>query len=252
MSTHESVVVVGDRFEEFLAQRGTVAATELLARLRHGDLPERLTVSVGQGLTADQLSELSVLAAMHAGTVLIRQGEVPAHVEQGLTHKHDARNVLIGPVERTAEGTYRAPLLLDERVEVLADHLTGLHIPAVTLLEAARQTWTVVTEQFLLDPGPATRFVISSVSSAFHRFVFPLPATVEYRLRGREATPVGESLAFTVTILQGGETAAVFEAEIRVIPLRFAEKQEVMAARLAVRQELAAEREPALAGAGGR
>ncbi|MFD5075728.1 AfsA-related hotdog domain-containing protein [Streptomyces sp. NPDC058371] len=248
-----SVVVVGDRFTEFLALRGTIAASDLLARLRTGDIPGELTVSVGQGLSADQLSELSVLAAMNRGSVFIRQGEVPAHVEQRLTHKHDAKNVLIGPVEETGDGGYRAALLLDQRVEVLADHLTGLHIPAVTLLEAARQTWTVVTEQFLLDDEPPARFVISSVDSAFHRFVFPLPATVEYRLRGRERTPVGQAIAFTVSVRQGGEIAAEFTVEIRVIPQRFAEKQELMAARAAVRQGLAAAEavaaEPVLAGA---
>lgn len=251
----EAVVVVGDRFEEFLAQRGTVAATDLLARLRTRDLPGRLEITVGQGLSADQLSELSVLAEMSAGTVHIRQGEVPAPVDRRLTHKHDAKNVLIGPVQEAGEGTYRAPLLLDQRVEVLADHLTGLHIPAVTLLEAARQTWTVVTE-----PVPARRRAADPVRDQLGELLLPpvrLPAAgdVEYRLRGRTASPVGQSIAFTVQIHQGGEVAAVFEAEIRVVPQRFAEKQEVMAARTAVRRQLAAPaaagREPALAGAGG-
>ncbi|WP_354641715.1 AfsA-related hotdog domain-containing protein [Kitasatospora camelliae] len=249
--TDETMVVVGDRFEEFLENKGTVPAGVLLERLRNGDLPPRIQLTVGQGLTAAQLAELAALAERGPTIVAIRQGAVPAPAERRLTHKHDAKNVLIGTVEQTGAGTFRAPLVLDERVEVLEDHLTGQHIPAVTLLEAARQTWTVVTEQFLLTEDIPTRFVINSVDSAFHRFVFPLPATLEYRLVSHQRSPVGQTIAFTVEVHQQGEKAATFNAEIRVIPQLFAAKQEAMAARQAVRDELTALASPELAGVGG-
>lgn len=234
----ETLTVVGDRFEEFLALPGTVAASLLLELLRTGEA-RPLRITVGQGLTGEQLTELDGLVA--AGRcVLATQRQVPQPVERAVTHKTYDKNVLIGDLEALGEGRYRAPLVLDERVEVLEDHLTGLHIPAVTLLEAARQTWTAVTERYLVGAEPSTRFVIGHVNSTFLNLVFPLPAHLEYRPVRRERGPVGEAIGFTVEVQQTGRIAARFEAEIRAIPQRFAVKQETMAARQSLRDANAA------------
>lgn len=221
-------IAVGDRFEEFLGNNGTAPVTTLLDELRSGALPPTAEIVVGQGLSAAQLRELRDLTT----------AEVPLPVERRLTHKHDEKNVLIGDLRQTGPDTYAAPLLLDERVEVLEDHLTGQHIPAVTLLEAARQTWTVAIEQHVLTDEAPTRFVIGSIRSTFHSFVFPLPATVEFRLTGHRSSPVGASVDCLLTVRQGERAAAEFEVNIRVIPQAVAVKQEAMAARQAVRAAL--------------
>jgi hypothetical protein len=234
---HErSVMVVGDRFEEFLTHPGTISVSALLEYLRSGGGEGPPNITVGQGLTGEQLAELDKYAVT-GRCVLATQDRVPLPVERDVTHKVYDKNVLIGEIEHLGEGRYRTPLVLDERVEVLEDHLTGLHIPAVTLLEAARQTWTAVTERHLISPEPRSRFVISHVNSTFLNFVFPIPAHLEYRLRRCEEGPVGQVIAFTVEVQQTGRIAARFEAEIRVIPVRFAEKQEAMAARQTLRDE---------------
>ena len=248
MSTGTPLVVVGDRFADFHAQPGVIAASALLEDLRGGRGTQTLRVTVGQGLTAAQLDELEHFARS-SGTLEIDGGQVPHPVERSVTHKAHDKNVLIGPVDDHGGGHYRAPLVLDDRVEVLEDHLTGLHIPAVTLLEAARQMWTAVTEQHLIDPGPRTRFVIDHVRSSFHSFVFPLPAHLEYTLARLEHGAVGQVAAFTVEVHQCGRLAARFEAQIRVVPELFADKQERMAARQALRDTTAGRPAPAAAGA---
>ncbi|MET7570699.1 AfsA-related hotdog domain-containing protein [Streptomyces sp. NPDC005492] len=231
--------VVGDRFKEFLGNAGTVPVTDLLDALRSGDLTAAPPIVVGQGLSADQLRELRERTG----------ADVPLPVGRELTHKHEDKNVLIGPVRLAGPDLYTAPLLLDQRVEVLEDHLTGQHIPAVTLLEAARQTWTVVIEQFLPSTEEPTRFVIGSIRSAFHSFVFPLPATIEFRLVRQDASPVGSSVDCVLTVRQDSRTAAEFETTIRVIPEAVAVKQESMAARQAVRAALSEAAVPAPAAA---
>ncbi|WP_059012122.1 AfsA-related hotdog domain-containing protein [Streptomyces specialis] len=240
----EALVVVGDRFEEFLANRGTVPVSVLLDRLRAGELPESLALAIGQGLTDNQLAELrDLMSGAAAG--------IPHRAERALTHKHRAENVLVGPVRRLAEDRFTADLVLDERVEVLADHLTGQHIPAITILEAARQLWTVVTEQYLIAGTERTRFVIGSVNSSFHSFVFPMPATLRYELLGHSTTPVGAIYRCRVGVHHGDEpAAAVVEAEYRVIPEKLSAKQEAMAARRAIAAQVAALSEAAEAEAG--
>ncbi|TGA95340.1 hypothetical protein E2651_34465 [Streptomyces sp. MZ04] len=224
-------IAVGDRFKEFLGNDGTVPATALLDELRSGTLSPTAEIVLGQGLSGAQLRELRDLTT----------ADVPLPVERHLTHKYDEKNVLIGDVREDGPDTYVAPLLLDERVEVLADHLTGQHIPAVTLLEAARQTWTVVIEQHVVSGDAPTRFVIGSIRSAFNSFVFPLPATIEFRLTGHRTSPVGTSVDCELTVRQDGRAAAEFAVNIRVIPEAVAVKQEAMAARQAIRSALSGE-----------
>ncbi|MEV6838815.1 AfsA-related hotdog domain-containing protein [Streptomyces sp. NPDC051133] len=228
-------VVVGDRFEEFLQNPGTAPVSELIDGLRAGELSAATPLVPGQGLTAGERRELGALT----GT------DLPLPSDRLPTHKRQEHNVLIGEVRRTGPDAYAAPLLLDQRVEVLSDHLTGQHIPAVTLLEAARQTWTAVTERFLLPDGEPRRFVIAAIRAEFHSFVFPLPATVGLRLRARHAGPVGDTLELTVTVTQDGRQAAEFDATVRIVPQAVAVKQESMAARQAIRAALSAAPAPA-------
>jgi hypothetical protein len=247
----DAVIAVGDRFEDFLANRGTVPVSDLLARLRSGDVPDGLAVAIGQGLSDEELAEIRTLADRHAPAVTVAKPGVPERARQRLTHKHDAKNVLIGPVGQIGENRFAADLVLDQRVEVLADHLTGQHIPAITLLEAARQFWTVVTEQFYVTGPDRTRFVIGSVGSTFHSFVFPLAATLQYELLELTRTPVGPVFKCRISIHHGDTLASVIDAEYRVIPEPFSVKQEKIAARQAVVAELTRLRDqagPAMSG----
>ncbi|MGW7405201.1 AfsA-related hotdog domain-containing protein [Streptomyces sp. NPDC054833] len=247
----DAVIAVGDRFEDFLVNRGTVPVSDLLARLRSGDVPEGLAVAIGQGLSDEQLAEIRTLADRHAPAVTVAKSGVPERARQQLTHKHDAKNVLIGPVGQIGENRFAADLVLDQRVEVLEDHLTGQHIPAITLLEAARQFWTVVTEQFYVTGPDRTRFVIGSVGSTFHSFVFPLAATLQYELLELTPTPVGPVFKCRISIHHGDTLASVIDAEYRVIPEPFSVKQEKIAARQAVVAELTRLRDqaaPAMSG----
>lgn len=216
----DGLIVVGDRFEEFLANRTTVGASALLA----GDVDPAPGLVVGQGLSDEQLAALPA---------------APSRVAKELTHKRDPRNVMVGPPQRLADDEFVADLVVHEHNEVLEDHLTGQHIPAIALMEAARQLWTVVTEQFLLAEPGGGRFVVITMGGQFQRYVFPLPTTMHFRVVGREASPVGEMFRTRTTFRQNDADTAIVESEYRVVPERMAAKQESMAARQAIKACLA-------------
>lgn len=246
MTTHptDRLVVVGDRFEEFLGNPSTVGATALIQQLHDRPDPDQApAVVVGQGLTAEQLATIEKLGAGNGADGEENEG-VPTRVERQLTHKHDPRNVMVGPPRRLddADDEFVAALVVDEHNEVLEDHITGQHIPAVALLEAARQLWTVVTEQFLLTEPGQGRFVVISMGGRFHRYVFPLPTTLRFQVKSREATPVGEVFRTRTVVRQNGRDVAEVSSEYRVVPETLAAKQESMAARQAIRVCLAGRR----------
>jgi len=213
--------VVGDRFTAFHGHRGVVRATDVLHRVRTGDAPPAL--AVGQGLSDEQLAEL------------------PGRPVARAAYPHPPGRALVGPVSEAADGSFHADLLLDDRVRVLDDHLNGQHTPAVTLIEAARQTWILVTERHLLDDERRAGWVVSEIrhiGATFQRYLFPLPATVICRLANRRASAVGELVDFVVTVHQGDVQCARIEAGIHVVPRALAAKQEHLAARQAIRDAL--------------
>lgn len=238
----DTLVVVGDRFEEFLTNRRTIGASAMLWALRSGNFPDHLSIVIGQGLTEDHRAALGDIVASAEKPVSVC-GAIPRRATQALTHKRDPRNILVSDPVRVDDAHFVADLVLDQDVEVLSDHLTGQHIPAVTLTEAARQMWTAVTEEYFPAENDARRrFVIASFGATFHRFVFPLPATVHYELRERVAGVVDEAFRCVVSFHQEGHLAAEVEATYRLIPETLARKQESMAARQGVTHMLAGAR----------
>ena len=231
----DPVIVVGDRFEEFLTNRGTIPASTLIKELESGTVEPGTVIIVGQGLSLAQRDALESLVEQKAPEIRFAGGVMPRPAGRDLTHKHHLKNAMITPPTRVDDTRFVAELVIDEHNEILEDHLTGQHIPGVALTEAARQTWTAVTEKFLLDdPQTRTRFVLGWIRSTYHRFVFPLPATVEYTLLRRESAKVQETLECLVSIRQNDTVAAEIEAQYLVIPEKFSAKQEAMAARATV------------------
>ncbi|HEX3782503.1 MAG TPA: AfsA-related hotdog domain-containing protein [Pseudonocardiaceae bacterium] len=230
-----ALVVVGDHHTAFHAHRGAIAATEVLDLLRTGNLPTTVALAVGQGVTDPQLRELAELT--ERGGHRLAWPSALRHAP----YPHPRDHALIGPLTRTGSAEFRADLLMDERVRVLDDHLNGQHTPAVTLIEAARQAWTIATEQHLLDQRQRADSVISEIRdirSSFHRYLFPLPANVVCVLTARTPSAAGELFDFDTTIHQGGVLAARIKARIHVVPTVLARKQELLAARQCLRDEL--------------
>ncbi|MFC3995590.1 AfsA-related hotdog domain-containing protein [Nocardiopsis sediminis] len=237
--TQDTTVVVGDRFTEFLSTRGTISASELSERLRAGEVAPGTVIVAGQGIPAAQREELDLLAGPAGADVRFAGSGAPT-AGRWLTHKHVEKNEMITAPERAGENRFVAALLVDAHADTLEDHLTGHHIPGIALTEAARQTWTAVTERFFLgETSPKVRFVLGSFSSTFHRYVFPLPATVEYTLLDRTQNAMEQVFCCRVAVRQNDAVAAEIDAEYRVIDERISARQEAMAARAAVSAELA-------------
>ncbi|WP_041834375.1 AfsA-related hotdog domain-containing protein [Actinoplanes sp. N902-109] len=227
---HQPMIAVGDRFENFLANPGTVAASRVFDPAAGPDAGT--PVVAGQGLSAEQLATLA------GRTPADMPPPVPANA--ALTHKHQSRNVMIGVPADAGDGTYVAELILDERNEVIEDHLTGQHIPAVALIEAARQTWTAVTERFLRQDAAALRFVVTDIAASFQQLVFPLPTTLHYELIECVPGRMQQTYRCRVRVRQNGRTAAEIRGTYLTVAENLSAKQEALAARQAVARQIAA------------
>ncbi|PTW62032.1 A-factor biosynthesis hotdog protein [Breoghania corrubedonensis] len=221
-------ILVGDRFDNFARNPEVFCLSDFMATTRLG-APVEKRVCLGQGLSPEEVEELGTVVPSCA-----MAGTTPQRADHALTHKRVAKNIMISPPRRIEADRFVADLLLDDENEVIADHQTGQHIQGLALIEAARQTWTAVSEAFLLNHDRPTRFVLESVNSSFESFLFPLPAELSLELLEVSRAPMQSVFHVRVVVTQVDRTAATIEARYRVIDERINDRQETFAARAAV------------------
>jgi hypothetical protein len=200
------VIVVGNVFHEFATKTGAVTASEVeaLDRSTAGAGKKDIRLLFGQGVTTREASVSldryhDVAAASNFGQIVSRAG---GH----LSHKHKDHNTLIGAPEEIGERIYSAPLLIDERSELMADHQTGLHIQGMLQVEGFRQMMLAVFEKFFPLPSQIKAYaVINKMDVSFANFMFPLPADIEGTVTELDVNDRRTRLAVTMRTLQNGQ-----------------------------------------------
>jgi hypothetical protein len=180
--------VVGNKFGEFAANNGVVTVGELEGLLRsqeRGRLPADVKLVPGQGLREADMQRIrheALQARDAAGVIDIELG--PVRASRLLTHKYHLQNSIVSVPQQVGADVFESALLLDERSELMSDHQTGQHIQGMVLVEAARQMFLAVTEEYFIGYDDATRyyFVINSMDVTFQAFVFPVEATLRYEI----------------------------------------------------------------------
>jgi hypothetical protein len=111
---------------------------------------------------------------------------------------------------QVGDNSFEAALLLDERCELMADHQTGQHIQGMILIEAARQLFLAVTEEYFFGQAVHDRyyFVINNVEVKFTGFVFPLGTMLRYEILFADTVnPARMRFETVVSVIQGDACA---------------------------------------------
>jgi hypothetical protein len=185
----KKIVVVGDKFSEFSNGKDvvTISQLELITQIPAHIIDTNSQFIVGQGVRDDYAEK--VLDNQHRNRNhnnkldLTELEKLTATARNAYSHKKINHNTLIGAAEKVEDNLFALPLLIDERCELMADHQTGQHIQGMILVEACRQTFIAVTEEFYLpDSAGKSYYVINDMNIKFENFLFPLPAIVHYEL----------------------------------------------------------------------
>jgi acyl-CoA thioesterase FadM len=106
-----------------------------------------------------------------------------------------------------------------------------MHIPAMVLIEAARQMFLAVTETYYIDSSVTPyRFLINTIQCQFHLPVFPLPITVRYEVLRHDEKKVQHQFDVAMAIVQADRLCVTFRVVFTAVELRVAKKQERIAA----------------------
>lgn len=180
------MVIVGDRFEQFAGNQQvlTISAAETL--LAQNQVDHNVRLLLGQGVSSSRLESLISLAEGEKKRSLLAFNR-PEKAGRGHAHKHDPSNSMVSMPRRVGPSSFLLDVWLDDECAELSDHMTGQHIQGMVLLEATRQAFLAVTEEFYLKDDPASSyFVINQMDSEYLQFVFPLPISILYEVEEHE------------------------------------------------------------------
>jgi len=210
------IFIVGNKFHEFSKHESVKTLEELGEMVRTNSftgLPSGSRIIAGQGIREAELQALhdqGVWSLAAHGVDIAPAMQRRPRASRLQTHKHHLRNAIISHPERLGDDHFQAELLLDERSELMNDHQTGQHIQGMILIEAARQMFLAVTEEYFIgvEESKPYYFVINQVSVSFTGFVFPVAATLDYRIHSKDiSNPARLRFDVTISVIQGDVSA---------------------------------------------
>lgn len=243
------ILVVGDRFGGFADKSGTMTASELGNMLREDSALAVGSESVfvpGQGLSQEQLRQIYEEAAARGLKPAFEHWEAVLKVPKAggeLTHKRKPENRLVGVPRRIEEDRFELDLMIDDRNEIMSDHVTGQHLQGMLLIEACRQAFLAVTEKFFLSEheGRSYYFVINDMSVSYHGFAFPVDAAIDYRvLESHSPEPSRHSFVVEKGVVQNGEVVTRVRTGFTAFDSALLKPKECKKAEKALRQTQAA------------
>ncbi|NRB37223.1 MAG: hypothetical protein HRU20_02000 [Pseudomonadales bacterium] len=205
----KSLIVVGDTFTQFSQHQDVISYSDLINLLGQRQVKELLIIYPGQGINRDKLDVLiQMVAKTHYASLSYDIDKLYSLAGAELCHKVQPENRLVTEPVLLQDNLYHMNLLVDERCELLSDHITGSHIQGMLLIEAARQSLLSVTEKFHCSDGQKYYFVINKVDSEFHQFCFPIEAEILYQIDSLEINKHKQIRSTaTVEIRQGNATS---------------------------------------------
>lgn len=169
MDTSKYIIVIGDKFSSL--RHAISCKTFLEWQAEKNSVQEGTYYIPGLGLNDREHNEVinNLPEPLKKSLVIF-----PATTEQ--THKHFKENVLLGNFEYLSDSNYRAKLVINDKNELLQDHVTGIHLPGMIFVEATRQMCVAAVHSF--SKSKNDYLVIDEITSNFISYAYPLPTEI--------------------------------------------------------------------------
>lgn len=231
--TARSYIVVADKFAEFAVDKEAITLTHLrsMVTLPEHVIPGRVRLVPGQGVSDQDILELVRLIdsddALKQRWDIEALRSLPRRAASTLSHKHKAHNTLICPPVAIGGDRYAMDLRIDQDCELMDDHQTGQHVQGMVLIEASRQAFLAVTEEFFLKGlNIKTYFVINAMKTEFLGFVFPVQAQLAYQVVSKDINDRRQKFEVEIEIIQSSEVRARTTVSFTVYPDAVISKKE--------------------------
>jgi len=230
-------IVVGDRFNGFCNDEDSVLTeSSLIEKLFTDPIPDyEVLFLIEQGVRINEIhSAIKLKDPSGLFYKTIKKRDVPRAIKR-LAHKSNPENILVSYPIKVNDTEYEMELILDQCGEMFLDHMTGMHIQGMVLLEAARQSFLAVTELFYLSNEKKDYyFVIKNIDTRFISFVFPLYSYIKYTVCSYTKKDNRHVFEVKAAIIQSGEVCAEFNIGFTAFLEEFISEREKAKAKEAI------------------
>ena len=235
--TDQAVLIVGVEYPAFLQHPGVLSVAQLEHALASGGASAIRQVSLGQGIEAAERQRLGQLLQAHA--IACVAGDAP-QVPTCLTHKHDAAHVLIAGARKTADLHYSYEFVLGSAEDRLCDHVTGQHVAAMLLIEAARQAVIAsLDQQYPAAEGQRWGLILEQLNTRFHSYAFPVPTQLAVLIQQHSVAGARQiDVSLLIDIQQAGQPVCDMRFDVKLCDTATLGKIEERKARKLVGQLL--------------
>lgn len=178
--------VIGDHFAGFSScAHGIVNYSHLLTCFEQQKVCAERYI-VGQGMTYEGIQALQNQLSNYCSLSDVKIHEMlSVRVSPEVVHKHCMQNVHITEPVRVSDLEFVSSLVLHDQCSEMSDHVTGVHVPGIVLIEAARQMFMAVAEMYFLEPKQRGNYsyVLTQVRTEFHGFLFPVEVEVKFTMK---------------------------------------------------------------------
>ncbi|MDD7911077.1 AfsA-related hotdog domain-containing protein [Pseudovibrio exalbescens] len=191
-------LIVGNRLTDFAEATGAITAQAAIERLAQKSVEGGFVI--GQGVRDEDARVIRVLGQATGVDVHVFE-EDGLRAGRSVCHKHDPVNELISMPRKVEENVFEADMLMDDRNEIMSDHLTGLHLQGMLLIEATRQMFIAVGETQYSHLGvPKGGYVVfNRLDTRFEQFAFPIPTVIRQSVTNIEQ-PRSDRTSFSAHI----------------------------------------------------
>jgi hypothetical protein len=188
--------VVGNCFTEFARNKNVILISELLGAFRHAasfPFGDDVRFIAGQGLQETLIDELLDEAERRGRMHLFARWKGLERASGPLSHKLRIENSMLTMPVRCEEDEFEADLFVDERVDLITDHVTGQHLPGMILVEAGRQMFIVTFERhFNREKQEKVAFLVTGMNNTFHHFAFPVSTQMRMKILEKKLDDPGK------------------------------------------------------------
>ncbi len=234
-----TTIIVGDGLTGFGTLDNVVHYSEAIQNIERGLLPDEY-FQLGQGLSKESIAYIDnlLLRSGQSDRLLSKDVVNAKYASKKESHKHKSENILITSPKKVDEDHYDMMLVVDERGELLLDHITGFHIQGMVLIEAARQAFLAVTEKYFYenDIPSAHYFVINKMDTAYHAFVFAIDIDIRYCITEKKIEPHRSKFSADVEFWQNETLCTTVKVAFSVYEAQKLEQKEKALAQLALNQ----------------
>jgi len=217
-------LIVGEEYAGLTKYDSVLTATELLVLINNSQLKSTAKLIIGQGVESDKLDNIITLVGRLGNSI---SDSVTNIIPVDKTHKSNKKNVLITNMKKSGLSKYFCSLLINNTSDRLSDHVTGYHVGAMLLIEAARQaTIYILDDRYNLDEGKEFGLVMSKFNTEFMTYCFPVEVNLEMDIEEISNSVNRILTAVSIDFYQGKTHISKMSMNVELVKSRVLDKIE--------------------------